>query len=652
MEIEKKDIVTINLKYGSSVKPLKVLAFAQLSAKALFLSKVPMTIDAIATEIARLIGVKKISVDLIKNGLEYLVEINKVKQKDNNWFLYDDARKEIIRDIDSARYQIRKVIEKHFPNTVEIKKLKAWFTDASASFFGYYGDEWVGAISKKANKQMLLKGKTIDELLLPSIKEHHFDAIQQSLLEGFIRFLSSDDNIDQQYLMLISQAMFSARLVAADIGVDPITLQELKDSTFILDTNVLLSTALEAGKQAKSINSLEDALKALNSNLVYLYVTKEEYGRALVGKRGEILHLVDTFPDEIIKDVADDFVATAKSRGCVSREDYERFFTSLVSIPTALTNGYKIAQEDDGTIVSIAKNAEKDKDQKKEIQKCAEKVRPKWRGPKSEMALNHDAGLLCVAKFIRSENKKCWILSLDRSLQMCAINQAGPHGMPMVLSVSALIEILSVNNAGPELDSTNFAPLLAKIILNECMPPSNTYIIQDLTLLHKINEKAAELSPEDIRGIVKEITKARIEGKVLGSTNLELKVNRLYQENVMSMTTRLMEAKEKTRVAEESANEEKKKREEAEKNIIKIKNEELKRNALNRFVIQLVLRLFTSLLLSYVIFICFWLFFDRKNEKEVIRYVLSVVTLLLTTWKSIPQAFRDYKKSCNEAEQN
>ncbi|MCK4326542.1 hypothetical protein KAW55_07300, partial [bacterium] len=300
MEIEKKDIVTVNLKYGSSVKPLKVLAFAQLCAKALFLSKTPMKMEDVTSEVARLIGVRKISNDLILNGLEYLEEINKIKKKDNSWSLNYEDRKEVAKNIDFSRHQVKGVIKRHFPEVENPKQIKAWFTEASASFFGYYSDEWISAISKNIKAQRFIRGKTIDELLLPSVNKYGFNKIQQQLIGGFIKFLSSNDYADQQYLMLISQAMFSARLVAADVGVDPITLEELRDCTFILDTNVLFSIALESAKTAKAINSLEGALQTLNANLIYLNTTKEEYGRALTGKKGEILHLVDIFPEEVI----------------------------------------------------------------------------------------------------------------------------------------------------------------------------------------------------------------------------------------------------------------------------------------------------------------------------------------------------------------
>jgi hypothetical protein len=144
-DIDKKDIVTINLKYGSSIKPLKTLAFAQLSAKALFLCG-PLKISDLAKEIARLIGIKKVSEDLIQKGLEYLEEINKAAKRNDEWVLRDETRTEIAKDLDSSRYQVKEALKGHFPENIEEIKLKSWFKEAASNFFGYYGDEWVSAI--------------------------------------------------------------------------------------------------------------------------------------------------------------------------------------------------------------------------------------------------------------------------------------------------------------------------------------------------------------------------------------------------------------------------------------------------------------------------------------------------------------------------
>ena len=650
MEIDQRDLVTVNIMYGSSVKPLKSVAFAQLSAKALFLSKTPLPIDAIAGKVAELIGVKSISTDLIGRGLAYLEELDRARQQNGRWILTREARKEIGKSIAYANDQVAGILKKHFPAAINSRTLRRWFIEASAKLFGHFGDEWVYELSKGGlGGGRLLKGRTLDELLLPTIKQFNLEDAQGMLVEGFIRFLSSEDTSDQQYLMLISQAMFSARLVAADIGVDPITLQELKDSIFLLDTNVLFSIVLEKGRLAAAIESLEGALRTINTRLVYLHTTREEYGRALMGKREEILHLLDIYPDEIIKDLNDDFLVTAQARGCTSRDDYERFFESITDIPKSLPGGYEIKIEDDDKIEAAKTAAEEDNHLKNRIREFSVKYRPRWRGPKGELALNHDAALFHVLRFIRREGSKCWIMSLDRSLQKCSLEQAGPHGVPELISVSAVVEMLSVNNAGPDLDATQFAPLLSRMILNECVPPKDTYISQDLILLHKINEKARELPPEEIRKLAKVVMRARCEGRGAGDVTLALTINRMYQDSVKHVTAELEEARKSAASAKEQAEKERAKSRTLEKELVKSRARDIKRNALGLLVMRIVFWMIVAAGFTWVAFKVYHHYFSGGEVKEIINYVLAVIAFMIPVCWKVPRAVARYREVCAQS---
>jgi len=653
-----KDLVTLNLKYGTAAKPLKILAFAQLSAKALFQTKKLVKISQITSDISNLIGVNKISENLVKEGLDYLLEMNKVHNNDGFWSLSDIARKEIYGELELSRNLLNKVLKANFPSTLEENNLKNWFKEASADFFGCFGDEWVAAVSKQTKNKSFKGPKVIEEMLAPSIKKHNFGSNQQILIESFTKFISSENSFDLQYLFLISQAIFSSRLVAADIGVDPIALEELQNCKLILDTNILFSISLEHSKVSTSINSLEEALKTIKCKLVYLYSTEEEYGRALNGKRGITLHLVNTFPDEIIKDTHDDFIATAKKRACVTKEDYDRFFDSLVQVPRSLSNEYPIIREDYADIEKIRKIAENDTKLKSDIQKYSLKTRPKWKGPKSEVALNHDATLLHVAEFFRDKQEKCWLLTMDRSLQMCAINRTGPAGIPVTLDVSALIEMLALNNGGPEMNATNFAPLLASIILKECLPPTDTYVIHDLTLLNKIKEKAAELPAVYIKKMLREIVKARVEGNSPESTSLSLKINRMFQESLVDVkktheeAQRLSEAaREEVRIAREETGREKIQKEEFKEQAVKLRVKEIKRNALLCLIGKLVIYILVAALISgIIIYLCF-LWFDKENKQGLLIDTLTIIIFLASVWKFAFKPALNYKKSCQEAEQ-
>ena len=96
-----KQLVTINLKYGSSAKSLKTVAFAELAAKVLFISPKSLLIDELCKNMAELLGIQKIAKNFVEDGLNYLKEIRRVDFIDSDWSLRKDEKKEIKRDIEN-----------------------------------------------------------------------------------------------------------------------------------------------------------------------------------------------------------------------------------------------------------------------------------------------------------------------------------------------------------------------------------------------------------------------------------------------------------------------------------------------------------------------------------------------------------------------
>lgn len=264
---------------------------------------------------------------------------------------------------------------------------------------------------------------------------------------------------------------------------------------------------------------------------------------------------------------------------------------------------------------------------------------------KSELALNHDAFMLHAVDFIRDQGEKCWILSLDKTLQACDLKRVGPHGMPTVLSVDALIEILAVNSAGPGLDSSNFAPLLSNIILNQCLPPIDTYTTEDLHWLLSINERAADLPPEETKEIVKEITRARLSGKTIKDSKLQLRVNRMFQEKRQNISQKLEEARERVKKAEREAEKEKALRQERENQIIKMKAEEVIRSEKWKLAKRLAFRTVVVIVITFLLYT----FFGLIPKVSQYDYLFSAVPFLLGIFCWTPKPYKDYKKNISKA---
>lgn len=642
-----KQIITFYIKHSGRNKPLKILAFAQLSLKALFLSDKGLSTEEVAIKVAKIIEVKGVSERLIEEGIESLLGNSDVEKINGRWALSKKARERIEKEIGSFQEQTHSLLERHFPtNKISPETLNAWFSEASADFFGRFSNEWVRSICKNA-KKAYLRPKTIDQLLNNSIIKYGLSKFRKELANGFFDFLSSDNTEDHRYLMQLGFAMFTSRLVAADIGADPITLKEIRNSNFLLDTNFIFSLILESPKFSKLLSTLGPALKSINPNLIILYETKEEYKRVINGKENDVMSLLKKYPKEIIKGAYDYVAITAKRRGCNSEEDFERFFNDIRELPESIPDGPKINIGNDDEIEREVEEAKKDKKLKKEIQYFCNKLRPPDRRLKSENALNHDSAIIHVAEFIRkNREEKCWIISIDKTLQACCNENTDPNDTPLILSADALIQILALDSAGPSQDPNNFAPLLANIILKKCTPPTSAYTLQDLHWLNNINSEIPNLPPERIRRIIRLVTKARIEGKTMDDKSLQLNINRAFEKEKISYNQELEESRERARKAEEEAQLEKKLRREAEEKakesermISEMKIDQLKNKERRQLVRKIIFRVFIGLTVGII----FYIFSSIIPETEKYNLFFFAISSLISIVAWVRKPYKDYR---------
>jgi hypothetical protein len=649
-DFDPRDIVTLNLKYGTGATPRKVLAFSELCAKVLFASQKSLKPEKLRNRIATALGVQRIAEPPVQQGLSLLESLGKAARRGQRWELTAPAREAIRQEIDRSHEDVSGVLRRHFPADLDQVVLTRWFKEAGASVFGQYGDEWVASVCR-GTRQGALKLKPIGRLLAPATRKHKLQDQAGKLEAGFLAFLRSEDLVDQAHLMALGQAMFSARLVAADIGADPITLEEFRGATVILDTNLVFAITLEDHRVGKSVGALARALQQIQAKAVFLRPTRDEYERAVMGVRRQVLSMLDAFPLDLILDAQSDVVSTARSRGCKSREDYERFFDALGQFPTTVASGTPLSLLEDQEVARSIGAGEVDIRLKQRIRGLAAQLRPDWRRrEKRESSLQHDASLIHVTEDERSRQSKCWVLSLDRSLQACAVERAGPHAMPTVLSVDALVEILAVEGAGPTVNPTDFAPLLARIIVNECAPPPSTYTIEDLQWLYTINEGVAELPATDAKDIVAIVAKARVEGAKVTDTQLQLRVNRALQVKREATEQRLRDAQARAQGAEQEVAEERRSRRALEEELVGHKTKEFRKQALIQLLRRLSWRVPGAVLCGITVWIIAQWLVSGIAIKQAIVNLSGFLGLAVGTWRFIWAPVRQYNAEVKAAE--
>jgi len=640
--ITPKQLIAVNLRYGVVANSLKILAFTDLSSKALFLSNRALSTTEIAHEVAQLIGIPSVTDELVLNSLRELRNNGQIKGANGKWVLEAKSRKNIEKEIESYQSALNKVIDKHFPKSVDKTKIFDWFPEAIVDFFTYNGDEWVKSVCK-GNRQFS-EFKTSDELIDGSLRKYRLEANASELKNAFTGFLASKDLDDQRYLTNAGFAMFSARLVAADVGADPITLDELKNSMFLLDTNFLFALQQEGCRRlSTSLKPLGVALNSIGAKLFFLRETKEEYARVWSSKRNEILKLCEVYPNKIIMDADDDFISTAKARGCANKEDFYRYFDSIREIPKEIPSGPTIELLEDEEIAKEINKAKKDYPLKQAIQNWRLKLRPWWdRQPKSNSALGHDASMLYVAELEKKSGKKIYILTLDRSFQLCCADRMSKHEVPMAIYLEGLIQILAINNAGPDLDATNFAPLLSSILIKRCVPPENMYTTQDLYWLFGIQKNVASFNSEKIKQIALEVNKARLSGKKANDETLQRTINRLYQEEIQSDHQKVEESVERAHKAEEAAEVEKNKRIEIENKFNKKEKEDKLRSAKWKLAKSLLWRIPVVLVCGGLMFVLASFAFRTLEKENLFSFGSSLLSVVVIGYGFLNRPIREY----------
>ena len=627
MDDIRKKLITINLRHGEVSAPLRARAFGQLIEKALFLDERGLKFGELQRSVANIVGAPNVIGRTMEEAISLLSEARAVEKiGKGEWRLREGRRQEIrkeIEKVESRRIQLRK---RHFPSSIPEKQVQAWFEDACIAFFIEYGNLVVSLLSRGQASALRRLSFSLGEILGSVIDKYKLKDYEKQLTDGFEGFVKSTNRQDQEEFMNIVQAMIASRFVASDIGGDPLALNEFRGATILLDTNVLFAANLEKHRIARSLEALGKALQAIGAELKFVYLTKEEYENTVVYQRGQIITAVGNFSRDVLESADDLFVKTALSRGCVTQEDFERFFKEIISPPQELYAGTPITLIDNEGIESVAKEGMRDAKLKAEIRTAVAPTRR--HRPKGENTVNHDAALVYIVERAREKGKNVWVLTLDTGMQGLSAERAGEHGLPLWVSVEALLQVLAVDSQGTNIDPADFAPLLGRILTTEYIPSPETYTIEDLCLLVEREGRITDLPDEKIKEIACKVRRAILQGKRRNDPELALLIQREFQ------GTRL-EHEEELRRTKEEVEKERKSRELAERTA-EVAQSKLLPHRIKSIRFDALIALGKILLLAMAVGVIIFLFLDRlvALPNATLSYLISIgasITLLIIT---------------------
>jgi len=616
-----KDLVAINLRYSVGTESYRDMAYGQLAAKALYaMGNRPAGAKEIARDIAQVLGISNVPQKAVERGLDYLSNKNLAAKKDSLWALIPAGLTQTSTEVELSSRRISSLIKRHFPPRIEQQKLRAWFLEACVDFFGKYADHWVAATCLGTQLSTILPAD-LSDLLSPSIKVHGFESEINVLVSGFREFIVSSYLEDIEQLQCFGMAMYLSRLVAANVAADPVTLELIRNSMVLLDTNVLIALQLEKHRLSDSLTALGDVLATLNINPSYIHRTEEEYTHTLLAIRERMLKAVSSYRFEVVKEAKDAFTVTALCRGCVKAADFERFFDSIISPPNDFGKGGKVTELDNKEIALEAEKGEGD-------EKLKEEIATEWlyhrKRQKPKEALKHDAALISVARHLRNPENKCFILTLDMPLHNYGIKSAAPQETPISLSLDAMLQILAIGLGGPQMDPAEFGPLMTSILNYQFEPAADAYTIEDLAWLLDIEKRCADLPTDRVQELANRISKARIAGKAYDDQEVRLEVQRAFHGHKMRLTEDLSSAKVQLTKQTEETEVEKQIRKKAEAALVQAHKRDMVRAAKTRLVLGLLGWTVAGVILASIfVYIVKWAY-PRSNLAQIIFDVVSI----------------------------
>jgi len=302
--------------------------------------------------------------------------------------------------------------------------------------------------------------------------------------------------------------------------------REFEGALLLLDTNTLLVTALESHRLAEPLERLGKVLELLHVELGYIEATREEYRGAVVANRRDLRRALEAYPRGVLRESSDPFVSTALERGCSSTDDFEQFFDALLDPPETLGDDVPLSVVNDPHTVELAAKGEADASMKEAISKVWRERRGR---EKRLRAAEHDASLATVAEGLTKAGRRCVVLTLDRTMHEFARMRAGRTGLPQWIALDALIQVLAVDNAGPMLDPSDFAPLMASIIRHQCEPMLSTYTPEDLAIMLDVEDRCAGLTEPEIKRIATAVARERLHGRDRNDPEVSLAVHRAFE---------------------------------------------------------------------------------------------------------------------------
>ena len=513
-------IKSLYLRLDANTSTLARSAIGQILVKIIYSFGHQVSKEEIFKTYAQLNNISKADESQLSEILEELVDKD-IRKRDGKYYLSTNKKDRIKKVLEQAEDRKNEIIDIYFSNTFSDRIIiEDWLQDVTIKFFECYSDEWISDLLT-GHKAVSRSETSIKDLIAKrTFNNKQLDnRDRQSLPKLFFNFINDNKGVVNDYLWDYGTSAFAAKLIRNQKGVDSLTIKSFKNSTCILDTNILLFISLES-RFKDGIIALEKVFHSLNVEVAYLYITQKEYQNKVYSQKNIMMHNLDKFGYDIASIPNDDFTNSAKELQCKTTEDFERFFEEKAKIPSKVHDTLPIKiLDNDKALVEIIEKAQNDNNKIDELNRLFCDITGR---DKKQNALVHDVGLLKGVEYLRKTGKY-FVVSEEVCVNLYSKKQPLSDNLPLAIRIDTLINVLAANNDGETFNASDYVPLFANIVRTGLTPDKDTFRQEELYNLYEMDEQVAQLPNDKVKEIVMEMHELILKGNDEKILSRELK---------------------------------------------------------------------------------------------------------------------------------
>ena len=631
-------IKSLYLRLDANTSTLTRSAIGQILVKIIYSLDGLVSKEDIFKAYTQINGIGKTNEQQLEEILEELVDKD-IKKRSGKYYLSSSKKAKIAKSVDIAENRKEEILDKYFSNVFSDRTLiEEWLQDVTIKFFESFSDEWISDLltghkdvyKSESSIRNMVERRTLNNKKID-------DRDKKVLPKLFFEFVNDNTGTVNDYLWDYGTSAFAAKLIRNQNGVDSLTIDSFKNSTCILDTNVLLFISLNS-RFKDGIIALENVFSSLNVKVGYLYITQKEYQDKVYNQKSMTMRNLEKFGYDIASIPNDDFTTNAKELQCKTSEDFERFFDEKHKMPKVVHESLPIILLDnDSQLVNVVEEAQHNQNKIDELNGIFHNCTGHDKRPN---ALIHDIGLLEGVEYLR-KNGKYFVVSEEVCVNLYSKKRPLSDNLPLSIRIDTLINVLAANNDGDTFNAADYVPLFANIVRSGLIPNKNTFKQEELYFLYDIDEQVAQLPKEEVEEIVMDMHEMILKGT--GDKELERELKSKITKGKIKVVSDLDSTKQALSLSEKNL----KRQEEQNQNL----SDALRRNIWNseaqkydEETVQIKKKYqisypFVVFLISVIAFI--FAFFNTDTVGSFLSFVISLLVNVIYNWYCRVKVLKD-----------